>query len=132
MAQHDKDPLLYRLSSPVQVPDDALTKLALRLEAATSRLEDIASSTFEKPSALDAAPGAQSIAAAQAPARASAPPAAPGAPPAPSKADVPPMLAAFDALLDNELKHFVDLSKQLGGPIAEQVCAAKPTAMDFY
>ncbi|KAL1615384.1 suppressor of rasval19 [Diplodia seriata] len=123
MAQHDKNPLLYRLSSPVHLPDDALTKLALRLEAATSRLEDIASSSFEKPSALDAAPGAQAAAAAQTPARASAPPAAPGAPPAPAKADVPPMLAAFDELLDNELKEFVSLSKQLGGPIAEQASA---------
>ncbi|KAL0264726.1 suppressor of rasval19 [Diplodia seriata] len=100
-----------------------LTTLIKRLEAATSRLEDIASSSFEKPSALDAAPGAQAAAAAQTPARASAPPAAPGAPPAPAKADVPPMLAAFDELLDNELKEFVSLSKQLGGPIAEQASA---------
>lgn len=121
MADTDKHALLYRLSSPTHVPDDALTRLALRLEAATSRLEDIASSSFEKPSALDAAPGAQQAAFAGAPARSSLPPAAPSAPAAPAKAELPPMLAAFDALLDNELKEFTDLSKKIGGPVAEQV-----------
>lgn len=101
-----------------------LTTLIKRLEAATSRLEDIASSTFEKPAGLDAAPAAQSAPAAQAVARAAPPaPAAPGAPAAPAKADVPPMLAAFDALLDNELKEFLDLSKDIGGSIAEQASA---------
>ncbi|EOD48797.1 putative adenylyl cyclase-associated protein [Neofusicoccum parvum UCRNP2] len=123
MADTDKHALLYRLSSPTHVPDDALTRLALRLEAATSRLEDIASSSFEKPSALDAAPGAQQAAFAGAPARSSLPPAAPSAPAAPAKAELPPMLAAFDALLDNELKEFTDLSKKIGGPVAEQASA---------
>lgn len=118
----DRDSLLYRLSSKVHVPDDALTRLALRLEAATSRLEDIASSTFDKPTALDAAPGARSSVSAASAAKVPLPPPAPGAPAVPTPAEIPPMLAAFDALLDNELKEFVALSKDFGGPILEQVC----------
>ncbi|KAK8172733.1 adenylate cyclase associated N terminal-domain-containing protein [Phyllosticta citrichinensis] len=94
-----------------------LTTLIKRLEAATSRLEDIASSTFEKTGAPNAAPIAATPA--------GAPPSAPGAPTpaAPAKEQAPPMIEAFDALIDSDLKDFVDRSKQFGGTIAEQAQA---------
>ncbi|KAH7039521.1 adenylate cyclase associated N terminal-domain-containing protein [Macrophomina phaseolina] len=124
MPDATKDTLLYRLSSPAHIPDDALTRLARRLEAATSRLEDIASSTFDNVAAgLQAPPPAQPASAAPAAPKAPSAPAAPGAPAAPAKSDVPPMLAAFDALLDNELKDFVDKSKGIDDQIAEQAKA---------
>ncbi|KAK8188016.1 adenylate cyclase associated N terminal-domain-containing protein [Phyllosticta capitalensis] len=91
-----------------------LTTLIKRLEAATSRLEDIASSTFEKTGVPNATAGVATTAA--------APPSAPGAPApaAPAKEELPAMIEAFDALIDTDLKDFMDRSKQFGGTIAEQ------------
>ncbi|KAK7518173.1 adenylyl cyclase-associated protein [Phyllosticta citriasiana] len=116
MDNDNKDPLT-RVSSKSFILDDAFTKLAIRLEAATSRLEDIASSTFEKTGAPNAAPIAATTAA--------APPSAPGAPAptAPAKEELPAMIEAFDALLNSDLKDFVERSKRFGGTIAEQAQA---------
>ncbi|KAF2089689.1 adenylyl cyclase-associated protein-like protein [Saccharata proteae CBS 121410] len=96
-----------------------LTTLIKRLEAATSRLEDIASSTFDRPTAINGAPGALS-AGIPPPPRASQ--AAIEPPQAPAE-ELPPQIEAYDDLMSGDLKAFEDLSKNLGGPIAEQAAA---------
>ena len=34
---------------------------------------------------------------------------------------LPPAIQAFDALINNQVKKFIDISEELGGPIAAQV-----------
>ncbi|KAK3390978.1 adenylate cyclase associated N terminal-domain-containing protein [Podospora didyma] len=102
-----------------------LSTLIKRLEAATSRLEDIASSTIELPQAV---PGIQhtlasplsgtSAAASPAP----APSAAPPPPPAP-KAPVEPLpesIEEYDAFLGQSVEKFIKNSDAIGGLVAEQ------------
>jgi adenylyl cyclase-associated protein len=93
-----------------------LTAVAFRLEAATSRLEDIASSSvgFE-----DSAPNGTS-----------APPpgatvAAPKDAPAPKAESLAPTIEAFDGLLNTELKTWLDLSSKLGSVIEGQAKAVQ-------
>lgn len=91
------------------------------LEAATSRLEDIATST-ELPK--DAMP--QLNQSASSPADASAvstppPAAAPSAAPKPPSEPLPESLEEFDAFLNSTVDRFIELSNELGGPIAKQV-----------
>ena len=92
-----------------------LTAIIHRLEAATSRLEDMASATVEPPKTNGAAP----------------PPVIP-LPPTPVAAAVaevpkplpealPESVEEFDAFLTGPLKKFVNLSDELGGPVAQQV-----------
>ena len=114
-----EDARTYRLSGPVQLQDSTLTTLISRLEAATSRLEDIALSSVG-PGASTAngsfsAQGAGSI---------------PSAPPMPGLASVPASnptislprsIEAYDILFNTELKAWVELSSKLGGVIDGQV-----------
>lgn len=92
-----------------------LTSIISRLEAATSRLEDIASSTIEPPKANGAAP----------PPTAPLPPApvaaAVAAPPKSAPEPLPESVEEFDAFIAGPLKNYVNLSDELGGPVAEQV-----------
>ncbi len=83
------------VTEPEHKPDTLLTRLVRRLEAATSRLEDIASST---------SPFAGSPQQPAAGAGASA---------------VPPTVQAFDELMDGELKEFLRLSEALAGKIGQ-------------
>jgi len=112
-----EDARTYRLSGPVQVQDSILTTLVSRLEAATSRLEDIASSSvgLEASTANGSSSGAGSI---------------PSAPPMPGLASVPASkptiilprpIEAYDTLFNTELKAWVELSSRLGGVIDGQV-----------
>jgi adenylyl cyclase-associated protein len=92
-----------------------LTRLIYRLEAATSRLEDIASST----AGLEIAPntnGAPSTAAAVVPV-----PAPSSAPPA--KEELPSMIEDFDTLIYGDVKayHTLSTGKSIGGLLGEQV-----------
>ncbi|KAH7035417.1 putative adenylyl cyclase-associated protein [Microdochium trichocladiopsis] len=87
-----------------------LTTLIKRLEAATSRLEDIASSTTElaQPASL---PGSSPA------------PSAPASTPAPKAAPVeelPESIEDFDAFIASSVTKYVDASNKLGGLIAEQ------------
>ncbi|RIA98696.1 adenylate cyclase associated N terminal-domain-containing protein [Glomus cerebriforme] len=83
----------------------SLTTLIKRLEAATSRLEDLASS------------GSPSSAVSVG-----------GQPVAPSSqnndvavgGEIPPALAAYDELIEGPLKHFLELSKVIGGLVEDQ------------
>ncbi|KAF2401986.1 hypothetical protein EJ06DRAFT_529125 [Trichodelitschia bisporula] len=100
-----------------------LTTLIKRLEAATSRLEDIASSA----SSFDPATGANST-----PGPAASPaPSTPGiavtaaAPPKPAE-NLPPSIEDFDVLMRGDLKTYVDHSEAIGGLVAEQAkCVVK-------
>jgi len=100
------------------IPREALTSLVHRLEAATSRLEDIASSTIEPQKSNGTSPAPPP-----------APVAAPLPPPTPSVAEtvkakaepLPESVEEFDAFLDGAVKKYVTLSEELGGPVAQQV-----------
>jgi adenylyl cyclase-associated protein len=107
-----------------------LTLLISRLEAATSRLEDIASSaaSYEGDAATNGAPPAPtpSSSAKGVPAAAASVAAAgasPTLPPAPPKAELPPMIQEFDTTVLADLKAYEKLSNSptLGGLVGEQV-----------
>jgi adenylyl cyclase-associated protein len=92
-----------------------LTAIISRLEAATSRLEDMASATVEPPKTNGAAP----------PPTAPLPPApvaaTVAAPPKPAPETLPESVEEFDAFINGTLKKYVNLSDEIGGPVAEQV-----------
>ena len=109
-----------------------LTSLLGRLEAATSRLEDMAQPTFDSsaqgtPAASTSAPGAGGIAPAAAATAAAATAGGRGAhavlhTPTQAPAEVlPASIGAFDQLVAADVKKFVGLSEQIGGVVAEQV-----------
>ncbi|KAF2503084.1 adenylyl cyclase-associated protein [Lophium mytilinum] len=98
-----------------------LTTLIKRLEAATSRLEDIAATSVDPESTT--ANGSNSSA---------VPPAPPmptvgstSSSPAKPVVVLPPSVEAFDTLLNTELKAWLDLSTKLGGVIDGQAKAVK-------
>lgn len=94
-----------------------------RLEAATSRLEDIAASTELPPDAPAASSSNAAIGAPPVPAA----PAAPVAPPKPEPVPepvaepLPESIEEFDAFLSSAVEKYVEQSQELGGVIAEQV-----------
>ena len=114
-----------RPSSPSSNQNNPLTLIIRRLEAATSRLEDIASSstTFE---ALDNGKIAQGNAP-----RASAPnlpgTAVSGSPaieaPKPAAPELPPAIKEMDELIESEVKKFVEASKGIDPLVEGQVGA---------
>jgi adenylyl cyclase-associated protein len=114
MTQQHLQPL-HSSRPAVHIQGNLLTTVIRRLEAATSRLEDIASSSV----GFDAA-GPNG---APAPAPGSAVgPSASSAPTTPKPTEsVPPSIQAFDDLLNNELKTWLGLSTKLGSDIDDQV-----------
>ncbi|KAH8197120.1 hypothetical protein TruAng_008725 [Truncatella angustata] len=103
-----------------------LTTLIKRLEAATSRLEDIASSTNELPQGVPALQHQQSNAipsGAVSPSSAPTISSAPAPPPAPKAAPqepLPEVVEDFDAFINTSVNKYVQASNKLGGLIAEQ------------
>lgn len=93
------------------------TDLVTRLEAATSRLEDMAVSI--DPSA--ATNGVSSAARGIVSPGASDEPSSNAIPPPPAVEPLPKDIKCFDALIDGDVQNFVSISKELGGLIAEQV-----------
>ncbi|KAI8962172.1 adenylate cyclase associated N terminal-domain-containing protein [Daldinia sp. FL1419] len=101
-----------------------LVTLIKRLEAATTRLEDIASSTIELPQAV---PALTATVATPGPSNASSPTtqqaiSAP-TPPPPARAPQEPLpesIEEFDAFIDQSVDRYVKASNKLGGLIAEQ------------
>lgn len=110
-----------------------LTTLIKRLEAATSRLEDIAHSV-DKLDGVTAQPhDAQTTVAAVTPALVPHTPSstsgsstsrAPPTPSIPEEEDLPTSILDFDSLVHEDLKPFSDLSNQLGGLVQKQVSAS--------
>ncbi|KAI5310039.1 hypothetical protein KEM55_001882 [Ascosphaera atra] len=105
------------------------TTLIKRLEAATSRLEDMAStlegttshdvsSPAHKPNASPSQESPQ-----QAPGKPST--ASPAQAPSPAAQGVPKTIHEFDELINNEVKAFVEAAEKLGEPVAEQSKAIK-------
>lgn len=101
------------------VNSQRLSNLLGRLEAATSRLEDIASSTVEIPQAVPniqetlASPVADAS-------KATSNAAAPAAAPAAAAEPIPESVEDFDAFLKTSVDKYSKLSEALGGLIAEQ------------
>jgi adenylyl cyclase-associated protein len=123
--------LSYMLNAKNQefhVNATSLTCLITRLEAATSRLEDMASSSggYDADAATNGAPPAPSSSAKGVPA-AAASVAAAGASPTPkptvAKAELPPSIEEFDSTIMADLKAYEKLSNSptLGGLVGEQV-----------
>lgn len=94
--------------------DTVLTCMVRRLEAATSRLEDIASSSLPNGESPSSAPPT-TVVAGEATKTANAAPKAP-------VESAPPAIKAFDELVNNELKTWLNLSGQVGDVVAGQVC----------
>jgi adenylyl cyclase-associated protein len=95
-----------------------LTSLILRLEAATSRLEDIATSVDSThPETVAAISTAQATIAENAAAAAAAIPVAAAAPPEP----LPRSIEEFDKVINEDVKGFVSASEAVGGLVQQQV-----------
>ena len=100
------------------MPGTRLIEIMNRLEAATSRLEDMTQSTMDSVVTLNgmpsdpATPKGLSIAAGR---DVSAPP------PLRPAASLPASIKAFDDLINNDVAKFVKLGEVLGGVVAEQV-----------
>jgi len=95
-----------------------LTAILHRLEAATSRLEDMAASAIDLPKLNGAAPTPAPTGPLPAPPTASR--AAPEVKPVPEA--LPESVEDFDTFISGTVKKFVNLSDELGGAVAEQVC----------
>ncbi|KAK0636881.1 adenylyl cyclase-associated protein [Bombardia bombarda] len=99
--------------------------LMRRLEAATLRLEDIATSTIELPQAVPALQ--QTLASPRSLASTLSTPApasiGPPAPKMPPQEPVPESIEEFDAFIEQTVVKYVKNSKAIGGPIAEQAAA---------
>lgn len=97
--------------------DNVLTGMVRRLEAATSRLEDIASSSLsngDSPSGAPASAGPALVSREATP--------SPNTTPKPPAESTPPAIEAFDELVNTELKDWLELSGMLGDVIGGQVC----------
>lgn len=94
-----------------------VTNLFLRLEAATSRLEDIASSTIEIPQAV---PALQETLASPVVSKAASPAPSAAAAPAAASEPLPESIEDFDVFLETTVAKYSKLSAALGGLIAEQ------------
>lgn len=116
--------LRYSTSTPVPVePDNPLTTLIRRLEAATSRLEDIASSSQsseQQGGQQNVAAGVGSIS--QSPQEAASKAGTrEGSTGTVVRESLPPAIEAMDALINEDVKAFVEGSKGLDSVVEEQV-----------
>lgn len=100
----------------------AFANLRLRLEAATSRLEDIASSTSELPQGVPALQqSGVGTSSARGPAGSATPvPAPPPASKAAPQEPLPEVVEDFDAFINSSVHKYVQSSSKLGGLVAEQ------------
>ncbi|KAL2173872.1 adenylate cyclase associated N terminal-domain-containing protein [Thermothelomyces heterothallicus CBS 202.75] len=103
-------------------PMHNLTTLIKRLEAATSRLEDIAQASFEQYNSTPTPPQHAGVAAgppapaSPAPPQPATAPSPPAAPPEP----LPEFIEEFDNLIDQSLAKWLKISNDVGGVVAEQ------------
>lgn len=104
--------------SPPPIPVDIPLTLLHRLEAATSRLEDMVP-TVSDPSA--ATNGISSLPESGLTAPGADGQGVPGTPQQQPSAPLPPAIDDFDALINGDVKTFVNMSEEIGGLVAEQV-----------
>lgn len=104
-----------------------LMKLSYRLEAATSRLEDLVTPAFEEPKLVNgntppSTETPKSTGTGATPPAPVVPPAPTNiAPPKATSEPLPESIEDFDAFLDTAVKKFVENSNEIGGAIAAQV-----------
>ncbi|GAA5885400.1 hypothetical protein JCM6882_009603 [Rhodosporidiobolus microsporus] len=112
-------PPLFADPPPGHAGVGSLNALLRRLEAATTRLEDIAlTAQTGAGGGTHALSGANAVQGAAIPAPSAS--AVPPPPPAKDDQDVPRQVKAFDDLIEGALTTYTNLSKELGGLIAEQ------------
>lgn len=104
-----------------RLPQQLALTILTRLEAATSRLEDMVPTIGDPALAAncDLSNGDQGMTAAEGMAQAR------GVPPTPQKQleTLPPAIDDFDGIINGEVKTFVNMSEEIGGLVAEQVQA---------
>lgn len=107
------------------ITDETLTSLFRRLEAATSRLEDIATSaaSFDTAQAKGLSTSSGNPATVSAPELPGVSKSVPAAPPTPNASSVPAQVADLDELMQNDVTRFVNASKELDATISEQAAA---------
>jgi len=110
---------LAQAPPPALVHSNIRLTRANRLEAATSRLEDMAMS-LDDPND----PKSTGTPTAASPAVPEPPKPAPPPPAAPAAAPIPPQIQDFDALINGDVQNFVNLGQKIGGLVAEQACFA--------
>ncbi|KAF2861661.1 hypothetical protein K470DRAFT_245165 [Piedraia hortae CBS 480.64] len=110
------DSAQHRFSTASAARDNPLTALIRRLEAATSRLEDIANSTSPEGTKPNA-PQPAAVAAGSTSGFSGLPPAA------------PPAITALDKILNGELVDYVNKARAIGSPLADQAMVVE-TAFD--
>lgn len=101
-----------------------LTALVSRLEAATSRLEDIATSTHGLdpiPRSVDPTPSSKSAALPPSAGSTATVPTAKTAAAAPVEEDLPAVVVEFDTIVKDDLAPLEKISQGIGGLVAEQV-----------
>lgn len=112
---------------PAKPHNPHLIRLVSRLEAATSRLEDIASSSAATFDGHQPPHGSSTAAvnrsASSATANGDLPPQNLSAVQSREPEDLPETVVEFDNIVNNELGAFVDVGRKLGGIISEQVRA---------
>ena len=108
------------ISLPRRFSLQSFTTLIKRLEAATSRLEDLATSTASAATVTNNL-GRSPVGGQPAPASYSVP----ASNNVPDELEVPLVLAAYDEIIENPLKNFVALSKSIGGLVEDQVRKGK-------
>ena len=91
----------------------ALTILG-RLEAATSRLEDLVPTVADPSLAADGAPSLSG------PGPSTDRSLDQARPPSRPLETLPPVIDDFDAIINGQVKSFVNMSEEIGGPVAEQ------------
>lgn len=105
----------------------ALTILG-RLEAATSRLEDMVPNIGDSASSTNGIQSdrGQGMVAAQGMEQAG------GFPPTPQRhlETLPPVIDDFDGIINGEVKTFVNMSEEIGGLVAEQVHSAEQKGIE--
>ena len=112
--------LLLSFPLPFRSLLQSFTTLIKRLEAATSRLEDLATSTASA-AAVTNNLGRPPVGGQPAPTSYSVP----ASNNVPDEPEVPLVLAAYDEIMENPLKNFVALSKSIGGLVEDQVRKGK-------
>lgn len=113
------------MGRPIVAPRATLTMIYRRLEAATSRLEDMATSIDSShPSTVAAI--SSSVGAYTDPSTATPPSDAQSAEP------LPPSIEDFDKLLDQHVKAFLKASEEVGGLVEQQVCLGKTQVIGVH
>ena len=107
------------------MPVASLTLLR-RLEAATSRLEDLVPTTTDSSASANGQPALPEAGLPKS--RGIVRPSGTVSSPQPVLEPLPPAIDDFDALINGDVKTYVNMSEEIGDLVAEQVCFWKTPA----